>query len=286
MTGPTYSQFLNKLGHEFVTNVEVVPPAAPHSADLTAAIANIAQTLPVDGVNVADSPMATPKMSAMLFALPLRAQLPAGVEIIPHITARDHNRVALQGLMWGAAACGIRTVLIVSGDSVRYSNDPATRLVADLDIPAITRLAREAGLTPGVVFDPRPAQRQHELRKLEQKLAAGAAFVITQPVYAPAEAEDLWRDLAGRGAPVLLGLLPLVSLRHAVFLNERVPGISLPAHLLDQMRAAGPDALSVGLDNARRMLGAARERFAGVCIMPPFHRFALLRELLPHAAAM
>jgi len=277
MTG---SRFLSKLGRAFITNVEVVPPAAGVCTDLVSRIAQVARAYSIDGINVADSPMATPKMSPTLFAVPLRQHLPAGVEIIPHITARDRNRVAIQGLIWGAAASGIQSVLIVSGDSVHYSNDPHTRQVVDLDIPAIVSMAHAAGLLPGVVFDPRPAQRSQELRKLERKLGAGAGYVITQPVYSESDAEGLWRDLAGRGAPVLLGLLPLVSLRHAIFLDERVPGISTPPELIQEMRGAGADALAVGIANARRMLAAARAHFAGVCIMPPFHRFELLGELL------
>jgi len=274
------SRFVARVGHEFVLNVEVVPPAEGACEGLVGRIASSVRDLPVDAVNLADSPMACPKMSPVLFAGALRAELPAGMEIIPHITVRDRNRVALQGLLWGAAATGIRAVLIVSGDPVHFSSDPQTRLVADLSVPDLVRLACQVGLRAGVVFDARPAQRGLELRKLGRKVEAGASFVITQPLFVPEDIEKLGRDLSGCGAPALLGILPLVSLRHARFLDERVPGVDVPGALIGQLEMAGDGALAVGIANARAMLAAARLALAGACIMPPFHRFSLVPDIV------
>jgi len=274
------SRFFNKLGHEFVVNLEVVPPATSSCGDLPARIAQTARSLSIDAINLADSPMAKPKMAPTLFAGVLRPLLPTGVEIIPHITVRDRNRVALQGLIWGAAASGVQCVLIVSGDPVQFGDDQQAASVADLSIPDLIRMARQAGLTPGVVFDSQPPQRSVELRKLEKKATAGAGLVITQPVYSPQEAETLANDLVGYQLPILLGILPLVSLRHARFLHEHVPGIAIPDELMRQMETAGEEARARGISNARRMLALAKERFAGVCIMPPFHLFSLMEELL------
>lgn len=274
------SRWGEKLGREFVISVEIVPPADGTCDHLIQKIARSLNHLPIDALNLADSPMACPRMSPFLFAGLVRVATQEHFEIIPHITVRDRNRVALQGLVWGAVAAGIRTVLIVSGDPVQYSRDAQTRLVADLSVTDMVRVARAAGLRAGVVMDSRPSQRAIELRKLEKKLEAGAQFVITQPLYDVGDVEHLARDTEAFGIPVLLGILPLVSRRHAGFLNDRVPGISVPEHVLDALEAAGEKAGEVGLAVAKTMLEKARQCLAGACIMPPFERFHLVAELL------
>ena len=85
--------------------------------------------------------------------------------------------------------------------------------------------------------------------------------------------------------PVLSGILPLVSLRHARFLHEKVPEITVPLHLLDAMEAAGDNACNAGIENAHTMFLEARQRLAGVCIMPPFNRFHLVSDILTRAYA-
>jgi methylenetetrahydrofolate reductase (NADPH) len=274
------TKFAQKLGKSFVVNVEAVPPAGRDCAQMAAKIAAALNDQPIDAINLADSPMASPRMSPSLFAGALRAAVPAELEIIPHVTVRDRNCVALQGLLWGIAGLGISTILAVSGDPVQYSSDPRARHVGHLSVSELVGMAREAGLRVGVVLDPRPALRERELRKLEKKISAGAQFVITQPLYAIHELEVLAADLASLGAPALLGILPLVSVRHARFLDEKVPGISVPASLLSQMERAGEDALAIGIANARQMLAGAREWMAGACLMPPFGRFNLVSAVL------
>jgi methylenetetrahydrofolate reductase (NADPH) len=272
--------FIDKLNREFVVNVEVVPPASGSCDDLLTRIAGALSSLTIDAIDLADSPMACPRMSPVLFAGSVRDATGGRLDVIPHITVRDRNRVALQGLLWGAVATGIHIVLVVSGDPVQYSNDPATRHVGDLSAPELVKLARSVGLFVGVVMDARQNLRERELRKLEKKVEAGANFIITQPLYVPNMLEGLASDVAIFGLPVLLGILPLVSLRHARFLDGRVPGISIPLALIKQMESAGDGALAVGLSNAKDMLAGARQLFAGVCIMPPFNRFGLVGDLL------
>lgn len=269
---------LEDLAAGFVTTVEVVPPAGPDPQPLLAKLAPLAE-LPIWGFSVASNPVAKPRMSALACCALVnqRTRKPA----ILHLTTRDHNRLALQGLVWGAKALGIRTVLAATGDFVALANRPTTSSVRDTDVLGLIGLAREAGLQVGVVLDPDPAKGGLSVAagRLKAKVAAGAQFVVTQPVYAQAEADAMAKATAKLGVPVVLGILPLRSARHARFLHEKVAGIEVPAPLRARMEAAA-DPVTEGLANARELFSLARAGFAGACLMPPFDHFEGLGSVL------
>lgn len=267
------------MGHEFVINVEIVPPASSRDMPGTE-LKEALQGLPVDAINVADSPLARARMSPALFGIATRQAAGMDIEYIPHLAVRDRNRVATQGLLWGAVATGARSLVVVSGDAIRYASDARAIRVADLTVPDAVRMASEAGLLAGVVMDPRPAESERELHKLEKKLKAGARFVITQPLYDLEALDRFVRVMEPFDVPVLHGILPLVSERHAKFLHHKVPEITVPQRVLAGMTAAGDRALAIGIENARTMFAAARQHLAGVCIMPPFNRFELVADVL------
>jgi 5,10-methylenetetrahydrofolate reductase len=275
-----HTGFSQKIGRQFVVNVEIVPPASVSGCDVAIALRDALQGVSLDGINIADSPMARARMSPLLCAAAIEREIGAGFEYIPHLAVRDRNRIATQGMIWGAAAAGIHSILIVSGDAVQYGNDRLAKAVTDMNVASAVDMAGAAGLTAGVVMDPRPTETDRARRALERKLAAGARFVITQPLYTVEDLDHLARATESYHAPVLCGILPLVSPRHARFLHEKVPEISTPAQLLEAMESAGERALETGIENARMMLRAARERLAGVCIMPPFNRFHLVPDIL------
>lgn len=279
MSSPRKDEFCAKLGRRFVLNVEIVPPAVPQT-DIGARACTALSALSVDGLNIADSPMARARMNPLLAAHLMERACPGRFGYILHINCRDHNRVAARGLLWGAAALGVGAVLVVSGDSITYSDDPRARAVADISVPDLVQMARDAGLVAGVVLDPRASRWEVEQRKMARKVEASAGFVITQPLFVPKHLEWIAGQMRAFGVPLIAGILPLVSTRHARFLDERVPGIAVPAELIERMERAGADALSIGLENARQMLETARRVCAGACIMPPFERFHLVREIL------
>ena len=264
--------------NNFMVTIEVVPPAGPDAAPLLAALEPLVD-LAFDAFSVATNPVAKPRMSAMALCALLQQQ--TGKPAILHCTTRDHNRLSLQAMLWGARALGIETVLIATGDFIALEDRAHTTSVGDLDVFDLVRMAREAGLRTGVVFDTRPESngQQEALRRLAAKAAAGAQFAVTQPVYDAATADQLLVATQPLQIPIIMGILPLRTARHAEFLHRKVAGIAVPQTVRNRMQRAA-DPVAEGVANAGEMLAIARRSFAGACLMPPFDHYEILADIL------
>jgi methylenetetrahydrofolate reductase (NADPH) len=262
----------------FTITVEVVPPAGPEAASLLSSLKSLAD-LPIDGFSVATNPVAKPRMSALALCSLIRQH--TGRPAILHCTTRDHNRLSLQGLLWGARALEIETVLVMTGDFVALGDRARTTTVRDVDVFTLVQMARDAGLHPGVVLDHAGDSKRLEnaIRRLERKIEAGAQFVVTQPIYDKTSAEILIKLLEPLEIPINLGILPLRTSRHAEFLHQKVAGIVIPEPVQKRMSRA-KNSVTEGAANAREMLVMARQYFAGACVMPPFGHYEMLFDIL------
>jgi methylenetetrahydrofolate reductase (NADPH) len=262
----------------FTVSVEVVPPAGPDAGPLLEAL-RAAATLSLDAFSVASNPVARARMSAL--ALCTLVQQVVERPAILHCTTRDHNRLSIQSLLWGARALGIQTVLAATGDFVALGERARTTTVRDLDVFSLVRMARDAGLHTGVVLDPHleSDRFQREVDRLGRKVEAGAQFAVTQPVYTERDAVKLAEATLPLGIPIVLGILPLWSARHAQFLHEKVAGIGVPSAVLQRIERSA-DAPGEGAALAREMLAVARQCFAGACLMPPFGHYEMLASIL------
>jgi methylenetetrahydrofolate reductase (NADPH) len=263
---------------DFSILIEVVPPAGPTADAILTSLASF-KALKIHGFSVATNPVAKPRMSAM--ALCALIQQKTGLPATLHITTRDHNRLSLQSLLWGAKALGIKTVLVATGDFVALKDRTSTTTVRDVDVFGLIEMARDSGLYTGVVFDPHPEIDGMEtaIKRLEKKKAAGAQFVVTQPVYDEQAVQDLAAAINPIGLPVILGILPLRTAKHAEFLHHKVAGIAIPESVRQMMHMA-TDSVAQGVANTRLVLSAGREYFAGACIMPPFDHYEVLSDIL------
>ena len=120
------------------------------------------------------------------------------------------------------------------------------------------------------------------MERLEKKAEAGAEFVVTQPIYDRDTARSISIAASHIDTPVVMGILPLRTPKHAVFLHDKVAGIAVPSKLRDQM-AQSDDPVALGIRNAREMLVIAREFFKGACIMPPFDHYEIVPEIIKDA---
>jgi methionine synthase I (cobalamin-dependent)/5,10-methylenetetrahydrofolate reductase len=275
----------------FVVSVEIDPPRSVR-IERTITAARLLQEAGVDVMNISDSPMARVRMGA--FAVAFGIQHDLDLECLVHCTTRDRNLMALESELLGAHALGVRNIIALTGDPPRVGDYPNGTGVWDVDsiglIDILTRLNRgedqsgspigqAAGFTIACALDPTAADAASEWDRLERKLAAGAHLVMTQPLYSVRQVEamlDEARRRFGQGGfpvPVLLGVLPLVSVRHAEFLHNEVPGITIPDDARAAMHAAGERGSELGIEMADELLASVEGELAGTYIMPSFGRY-------------
>ena len=301
--GEAPTEVARKLGEKFLVSVEIDPPKGFNPAKALDG-ARLLKEAGVDAINVADSPMARVRMSAMTLCYLIQHQV--GIETILHFTTRDRSLMGLQSELLGAHAVGVRNILALRGDPPSLGGYPDSSAVYDVDsaglIRVLTRMnegvdsagasiGREARFTIACAVDPTKPDLADEARRLRAKLDAGAHFVMTQPLYDLAnwhafldvyESEHGQRDL---GVPVLLGVLPLQSSKHAEFLHNEVPGITLTDEARARMRDAGSDGRHAGVRMAQDLLVEAQPYVQGVYIMPSFGRYEVAAEVLRAVAA-
>jgi homocysteine S-methyltransferase len=282
----------------FVVSVEIDPPRSIR-IERTIDAARLLRDAGVDVVNISDSAMARVRMSALSVAFGIQHDL--DLECLVHCTTRDRNLMALESELLGAHALGVRNVIALTGDPPRIGDYPTGTGVWDVDsiglIEILTRLNRaedpsgasigqRAGFTIACALDSTAADAATEWDRLERKLAAGAHLVMTQPLYSVEQVESMLeealRRFGPRGfpVPVLLGVLPLVSTRHAEFLHNEVPGITIPDEARAAMQAAGERGSEVGIEMADRLLAAMESEVTGTYIMPSFGRYEQCAELV------
>ncbi len=290
------SAFGRKLGRQFVVSVELDPPRGLNPEKMIRG----AQTLKeagVDAVNVADSPMARVRMSAL--ALCYIVQDRVGVETILHFTTRDRNLMGLQSDLIGAHAIGVRNIIALTGDPPSLGDYPDVTPVYDIDSIGLVKvltamnsgldiagasIGMEASFTIAVACDPTRDDLEQEAGRLNRKITAGGHLIMTQPIYEMSTWHEfirVYEQLYGPiDIPVLLGILPLYSHRHAEFLYNEVPGIRPTDQIRDRMRKAGSEARIEGVKIAQELLLEARDEVQGVYIMPSFGRYSTAAQVM------
>ncbi len=268
--------FSNK--NEFIITIEVVPPQGSCGDDILEKLSSL-EKLSFNGFSVASNPVAKSKMSAMVFSHLI--QKITGKPAILHCTIRDHNRLGLQSGLWGAKALGIDTVIAVTGDPSASGADTPAQFVADLSVFELITLIKDSNFYTGAVLDFRPEINglDHEIRRLEKKIAAGCQFAVTQPLYDKDTAQAVLNGTDHLKIPVIMGILPLLSYKHARFLHDKVDGIAIPKSVQQQMEKS-ENPLNYGVSQAKEMLDMAKTMFSGACIMPAFDRYEILKDIL------
>lgn len=264
-----------RLG-KFVVTAEVEPPKGSDPTP-TLEKASLLRHV-VDALNVADCPMANLRMSPIALAHILQDDL--GIEAIFHLTCRDRNVLGLQAELLGAAALGVRNILTLTGDAPERGDHPLATGVFDVDAVGLIRLASALNTgrdvngnrleSPpeffiGAAANPGAEDLAREVRRLEEKVAAGAAFVQTQPIYDVETAERFLDATQHLDVPILFGLMPLKSYKMACYLNENVPGITIREEVLRRVERGGREE---GVAVARELFEALRGFAHGVHLFP------------------
>jgi homocysteine S-methyltransferase len=283
----------------FITTVEIVPPKGVDPAPMFEQVRQL-KAAGVDAVNVPDGPRAQSRMGALLSALMIQREV--GLEAVVHYACRDRNLLGMLSDLLGAAAAGIRNLLIITGDPPKMGPYPEATAVFDIDSIGLTNLVSRLnrGLDPGanpigqptrfvigVGVNPAAPDFEREIKRLAYKVEAGAEYAITQPVFDLAQLDRFLERIEAFRIPVIAGIWPLVSLRNAEFLANEVPGVSVPDAILDRMRAASAggkeEALAEGVRISREMLAAVADRVQGVQVSAPLGRVPVALEVLEAA---
>ncbi|MGB9333729.1 MAG: bifunctional homocysteine S-methyltransferase/methylenetetrahydrofolate reductase [Candidatus Acidiferrales bacterium] len=289
------SKLWKKLqSHKFVISVEIDPPKGISTDRILEQVGRVMDGGKVDAIDINSGTLARVGMDALMLAGALEAH---GYETIPHLTSRDANIIGLQAMLLGAwAVGGVRNVLAITGDPPSLGDHPETSGVYEVDSIGVVKimsrlnqgtdwagksLGGATNFTIGVAVNPVAEDLDAEIRRFEQKLAAGAHFAMTQPVFDPAHWQAFLKRLGGKcPVPVLVGVWPLTSYKQALRLNNEVPGISIPDQTLKELERAGNSARDRGFALAKHMLDWARTEVAGVYLIPPFKRYEEVLELL------
>jgi homocysteine S-methyltransferase len=226
-----------------------------------------------------------------------------GLETVFHYTCRDRNMLGMLSDLLGAAAGGLRNLLIVTGDPPTAGPYPDATAVFDIDSIGLTNVVRRLnhGLDPGgtsigeptrfvigVAVNQGAIDQERELERFRWKVEAGAEFAVTQPVFDPVELAEFLQRIAPWRIPVIAGIWPLTSVRTAEFLANEVPGARVPEAVLERMRraeAGGPEeAHAEGIRIALEVLEAVRGLVQGVQVSTPGGRFEVALETLERFA--
>jgi len=292
------TKFAQKLtSGEFAIAVEMDPPRGLSTHKLHAGASLLADA-GADVINVADSPMARMRMSA--WAVCDLVQRNVGVETTLHFPTRGRNLLRVQGDLLAAHALGIRNVFVVMGDPTSIGDYPEATDNYDLVPSGLIKLIKQ-GFNEGVdhsgtsigqptnffvgsALNLSPPYLDREIKTLHRKVNAGTDFFLTQPIYLPADGPRLLEAYEAKYGkleqPILAGLLPLVSVRHANFLHHEVPGIIIPDNIRKRIEDAGEDGAKAGAEIAVELVEQIRSWARGVYIMPQFHKYDMVAEII------
>ena len=292
------SVFSQKLeNNQFVFAVEMDPPRGLSTKKLLAGASLLADS-GADVINVADSPMARMRMSP--WAVCSLIQRYIGIETVLHFPTRGRNLLRVQGDLLAAHALGIRNVFVVMGDPTAIGDYPEAMDNFDLVPSGLIKLIKQSfnigidhagseigqptSFFVGSALNLSASNPEIELKNHLRKRNAGSDFVLTQPIFdAKSAVEHIrwYREMAkDSNLRILVGILPLATDRHAAFLHNEVPGITIPDVINERMRKAGDKSAKEGIKIAIELIQALQPEVQGVYLMPAFNRFDYVSEII------
>jgi len=286
----------------FMMGVEMSPPKGLSAHKLMAG-AHLLADAGADVINVADNPRAQMRMSA--WAVCHLLQRDVGIETVLHFPTRGRNLLRVQSDLLAAHALGVRNIFVVMGDPTAIGDYPQATDSYDLVPSGLIKLIKQqfnigvdhagqeigspTSFFVGCALSFSAPDVDREIKVLQRKIANGADFALTQPVYDASPVRDfLMRYAAQHGPlqiPIMVGILPLANERHADFLHNEVPGVIIPDVAREHMRGAGENSRAVGIAMAVDLLRELREmpEVRGAYLMPPFGRYEIAAEIIEAA---
>ncbi|WP_168122037.1 bifunctional homocysteine S-methyltransferase/methylenetetrahydrofolate reductase [Paenibacillus sp. HB172176] len=247
----------------------------------------------VDAVTMADNSLAVTRMSNLALAALVQERI--GIRPLVHIACRDRNLIGTQSHMMGLDALGIDHILAVTGDPARFGDLPDSSSVYDLTSFEMIRMIKQlneglafsgkplkqkANFVVGAAFNPNVKHLDKAVQRLERKIASGADYIMTQPIYDPALFERVAEATKHLDIPIFVGIMPLANGRNAEYLHNEVPGIQLSDEVRRRMAGLeGAEGRAEGVKIAQELLDAAMPLFNGIYLLTPFLFYEMAAQL-------
>jgi len=248
---------IDNLGKSFVITTELGPVKGALAEE---SLEKARSYLPLDGINIHDCPMGNLRINSIAMGTLIQNNL--NIEAIPHFTCRDRSLLGTQADLLGAHALGIRHLLVTTGDPPKHGPYPS-KAVYDYNTFELIRLIKK--LNSGLDFNekefggktdfkiactamPTTKSLERELERMGKKISAGADFFQTQVVYDSEKAKAFLQEAGKLGKPILIGVMPLKSVKMAKFMNENVEGIDVPEEVISRMENEGATGIEITCD--------------------------------------
>lgn len=273
-------------GHKLIA-VELAPPVDVNDQKLLDA-AHILKQSHVDVVTFPDSPSGRTRADSILMAEKVHKE--TGLRVMPHLCCRDKNAIAIRGSVLGAQLNGIKDFLVITGDPVPVMFRQTTRSVFNFDSVGMMKLLQSMNeevfsgdkITYGGAINQNRLNSKFEIDRIKRKMEAGAEFFLTQPVFSRAQAQILRDMKAETGATILVGIMPLVSRRNALFMKNEMAGIEIPDEIIERYgeNATRQEGEDCGIQIAREILGYTVDFADGYYFSFPFNRVHMLAHIV------
>lgn len=284
-----HSDFRGKLeNNEFVIAVELDPP---FGVDIENVIegAKKCREIGVDLITVADSPRALARVDSLMVASKIKREV--GVDVLPHICCRDKNSNAIRSGLLAAHIENVRNVLAVTGDPIAEVDRINTKSVFNLNsfklIELISQMNddvfEEENVAIGGALNFNIKNKDNEVLRMDKKIEKGAFFFLTQPIFDDEVIEyviDLKRKR--KDVKILAGIMPLVSYRNAMFLNNEVPGICIPDKFINMFskNMDKEEGYKVGIEIASTVSNKLKPYVDGLYFITPFNKVEIVRKVI------
>lgn len=296
-TPPQAPTIVDLVRQRVTTIVELDPP---RNLDFSAIVrgAQALKDAGADAITMADNSLAVTRISNMAIGQIVKQEV--GLRPFLHISCRDSNLVGMQSHLLGLHALGIDHVLAVTGDPVKFGDQPGAGNVYDISSFELIRLIKQmneglafsgrplggkTNFTVAAAFDPNGDNLDRRIKRLEKKIDAGADMIMTQPIFDPRQAKQLYAATKHLDFPIFLGVMPLVSTGNTEFLHNEVPGFVVTDDARARMArfGRGKKARREGIAIAREIMDAVLEYFNGLYLITAFNRYPMTVELTRHA---
>ncbi len=267
--------------------VELSPPPGADD-DKVMQAAYLLKNKKVDVVTFPDSPSGRTRADSVLMAMKVRQE--TGLCVMPHICCRDKNAIAMRSQLLGAYVNDIRNLLVVTGDPVPTLMRQDVKSVFNFDSVGLMKIIRELNQEEfaeepmafgGALNQGRP-NLEAEIRRAEKKMAQGASFFLTQPVFTQKAADRVKEVKERTGARILCGIMPLVSLRNALFMKNEMAGIEVDEEVIGcfSPQMSREEGEAAGVQIAKRVMEMTQGFADGYYFSIPFNRVYLLDQIL------